>query len=51
MNCKSSFIFASLCNRADEASVSQRGLGGFKGLSLKVVGDLVEVLCKLEISL
>lgn len=51
MNCKSSFIFPSLCNRADEASVSQRGLGGFKGLSLKMVGDLVEVLCKLEISL
>jgi len=51
MSCKSSFGFPYLCNRADEASVSRRGPGGFKGLSLKEVGDLVDELCKLEISL
>lgn len=51
MSCKNSFSFPYQRNRADEASVSRRGLGGFKGLSLKAVGDLVEALCKLEISL
>lgn len=43
MNCKSSFSFPDLHNRADQASVSWRGLGGFKGLLLKTIG-----VCKLE---